>query len=215
MRVIYHNGRATPLRRPLWDTGQARRARLLRITTHTPHHTGTTIILHDGSKTAQRPLRCLRHYMMDCSARPIVRPLLLVPVTPDSGEKSVYPKPPTLSLCMDLIRQTRRQFRGVRRRTSKGLTSGISVNPRPLITRKKRYPCLGTLWHQNSLTTTDILSTPIIPHLDRRYMHQPLTRSRLVCAPSSDLHLRSRQESFVLRRAVPRLLLQRSFRNIF
>ena len=131
MRVIYHNGRATPLRHPLWNTGQARPARLLRITTHIPHHTGNTIIPHDGSKTVHRPLRCLRYYTMDCSARPIVRPPLLVPVTPDSGDKSVYPKPPTLSLCMDLIRQARRQSRGVVRRTSKGLTSEISVNPTP------------------------------------------------------------------------------------
>ena len=66
---------------------------------------------------------------MDCSARSIVRPLLLVPVTPYSGDKSVYPKPPTLSLCMGLIRQPRPQFRGVERGTSKGLTSGISCLP--------------------------------------------------------------------------------------
>ena len=47
-------------------------------------------------------------------------------------------------------------------------------------------------------------------------MHQPRPRSRLVCAPSPDLHLPSRQQSFVLlRKAVPRLLLQRSFRTIF
>ena len=37
----------------------------------------------------------------------------------------------------------------------------------------------------------------------------------MVCAPSPDLHLPSRQQSFVLRKAVPRLLLQRSFRTIF
>ena len=46
-------------------------------------------------------------------------------------------------------------------------------------------------------------------------MYQPRTRSTLVCAPSPDLHLPSRQQSFVLRKAVPRLLLQRSFRTIF
>ena len=131
MRVIYHNSRATPLRHPLWDTGQARRAHLLRITPHIPNCTGNTIIPHDGSKTVHHPLRCLRHYTMDCSARPIVRAPLLVPVTPDSGDKSVYPKSPTLSLRMDLIRQARRQFRGVGRRTPEVLTSGISVNPTP------------------------------------------------------------------------------------
>ena len=131
MRVIYHNGRATALRHPLWDTGQAQRARHLRITPHIPHRTSNTIIPHDGSKTVHRPLRCLRHYTMDCSARPIVRPLLLVPVTPDCGDKSVYPKPLTLSLCMDLIHQAGHQFRGVGRRTSKGSTSGISINPTP------------------------------------------------------------------------------------
>ena len=69
---------------------------------------------------------------MDCSARPIVRALLLLPVTLDSGDKFVPLTPPTLSLCMDLIRQTRRQFRGVGRRNPYGLTSGISVNPTPL-----------------------------------------------------------------------------------
>ena len=73
MRVVYHSGRTTPLRHPLWDTGQALRAHLLRITPHIPHGTGNTIIPHDGSKTVHRPLRCLRHYTMDCSARPIVR----------------------------------------------------------------------------------------------------------------------------------------------
>ena len=147
MRVIYHNGRATPLRHPLWDTGQARRARLMQIAPHRPHRTGNTIIPHDGSKTVHRLLRRLRHYTMDCSVRPIVRPSLLVPVTPDSGGKSVHLKPPTLSHRMDLIRQTRRQFRGVGRRTPKGLTSGSLSTPRTLITRK-RYPFLGTLWHQ-------------------------------------------------------------------
>ena len=114
---------------------------------HTPTIRATQSYPHDGSKTAHRPLRCIRHYTMDCSARPIVRSLLLVPVTPDSGDKSVYPKPPTLSLRMDLIRQARRQFRGVGRCTSKGLTSGISANPTPTITRK-RYPSSGTLWHK-------------------------------------------------------------------
>ena len=33
---------------------------------------------------------------------------------------------------MDLIRQARRQFRGVGRRNPYGLTSGISVNPTPI-----------------------------------------------------------------------------------
>ena len=131
MRVIYHNNCATPLRHPLWDTGQARRAHLLRVTPHIPHCTGNTIIPHDGSKTVHRPLRCLQHYTMDCSARPIVRTPLLVPVTPDSRDKFVYSKPPTLPLRMDLIRQTRRPFRGVGRRTSEGLPSGVSVNPTP------------------------------------------------------------------------------------
>ena len=69
---------------------------------------------------------------MDRSARPIVRAPLLVPVTPDSGNKFVSLKPPTLSLRMDLIRQARRQFRGVERRNPYGLTSGISVNPTPI-----------------------------------------------------------------------------------
>ena len=36
-----------------------------------------------------------------------------------------------------------------------------------------------------------------------------------MCAPSPNLHLPSRQGSFVLRKAVPRLLLQWSFRTIF
>ena len=65
MRIIYHNGRATPLRHPLWDTGQARRAHLLRITPHIfplhgQHHhtpwwfkdgapsTALSTALHDG-----------------------------------------------------------------------------------------------------------------------------------------------------------------------
>ena len=99
---------------------------------HIPHCTGNTIIPHDDSKTVHRPLRCLRHYTMDYSARPIVRAPLLVPVTSDSGDKFVYPKPPTLSLRMDLIRQARCQFRGVGRRTLEGLASGISVNPTPI-----------------------------------------------------------------------------------
>ena len=46
-------------------------------------------------------------------------------------------------------------------------------------------------------------------------MHHPRTRSRVVCAPSSNLHLPRRQQWFVLRKAVPRLLLQRSFCTIF
>ena len=46
-------------------------------------------------------------------------------------------------------------------------------------------------------------------------MHQPRPKSRLVCAPSPNLHLPSIQQSFVIRKAVPRLLLQRSFRTIF
>ena len=87
MRVIHHNGRATPLRHPLWDTSQARRAHLLRITPHIPHRTGNIIILHDGSKTVHRSLRCLRHYTMGCSVRPIGRPALLVPATSNSGDK--------------------------------------------------------------------------------------------------------------------------------
>ena len=69
---------------------------------------------------------------MDCSARPIVRAPLLVPVTPDSGDKFVSLKLPTLSLRMDLMRQARRQFRGVGRRKPYGLTYGISVNPTPI-----------------------------------------------------------------------------------
>ena len=36
-----------------------------------------------------------------------------------------------------------------------------------------------------------------------------------MCAPSPDLHLPSRQQYFVPRKAVQRLLLQRSFRTIF
>ena len=136
MRVIHHNGRATPLRHPLWDTGQTRRAHLRRITPHIPHRTDNIIIPHDGSKTVHRPLRCLRHYTMSCSARPIGRPPLLVPATSNSSDKPATspstPKPPTLSLCMDLIRQARRHFRGVGRRTFKGLASGIPVNPTPI-----------------------------------------------------------------------------------
>ena len=95
---------------------QTRRAHLLRITPHILYCTGNTIIPHDGSKTVHRLLRYLRHYTMDCSARPIVRGPLLVSVTPDSGDKFIYLKPPTLSLRMDHIRQARRQFRGVGRR---------------------------------------------------------------------------------------------------
>ena len=147
MDVIYHNRRATPLRRPLWDTGQERRARFPRITKHITHHTGTTIIPHDSLKTVQRPLRCLRHYTMKCSVRPIVRPLLFVPATPDPGDKTVFPKPPTLLLCMDLILQARRQFRGVGRRTSKGLTSEIFVNLTPTY-HTEALSFLRDLWHQ-------------------------------------------------------------------
>ena len=154
---------------------------------------------------------------MDCSARPIVRALLLLPVTPDSGDKFVSLTPPTLSPCMDLIRQTRRQFRGVGRRNLYGLTSGISVNPTPLHQTERlaflRDPLAPLLAH-TSLTNADILPNPII-HLVRKSVLQPRPRSGLVCAPSPDLHLPSIQQSFVIRKAVPRLLLQRSFRTIF
>ena len=81
-----------------------------------PYHTDSIVAPHDGAKTAPtHPLRCLQY-----CPRPIVRPQLLVSVTPEPGDKSVYPKPPTLVLCMELIRQARRQFRGVGGRTLEG-----------------------------------------------------------------------------------------------
>ena len=71
---------------------------------------------------------------------------------------------------MDLIRQTRRHFRGVGRRNPYGLTSGMSVNPTPLYHTEQlaflEDPLAPLLAH-TSLTNADILPNPTI-HLVRK-----------------------------------------------
>ena len=103
--------------------GQVRQVLNLRIPTYIPRHTDSIVAHHDDAKTAEtHPSRCLQHYPMDCSTQSIARLQRHFPVAPEPGDTSVYPKPPTLSLCMELIRQTRRHFRGVGGSTPEGPT---------------------------------------------------------------------------------------------
>ena len=60
--------------------------------------------------------------------------------------------------------------------------------------------------------TTDTL--PLIMTIAARQIHSFRVRPRLVCAPSLGSDLPRRRQSFVIRKAVPRLLLPRSFRPV-
>ena len=61
----------------------------------------------------------------------------------------------------------------------------------------------------------DTLSLPVITIPAKRQIIHPFRiRSRLVCVPSLDPHLLRKRQSFVLRKAVPRLPQPRSFRLI-
>ena len=118
---------------------------------------------------------------------------------------------------MELIHQTRRQFRGVGGRTTEARTLRISPSHAQLPHGSANFS-QGSSGPSASLLDSYDGHGDSVPtdHKDpaRRQVHSFRVRFRLVCSPSLDPHFLRRRQSFVLRKAVPRLPLPRSFRPI-
>ena len=103
-------------------------------------------------------------------------------------------------------------------RSPEARTLGIHVHLTPTSHTEAlnlaRDPLASALAYQTPLMAPDTLSLPTISIPARRQIHPFRVRSRLVCAPSLDPHFLRRRQSFVLRKAVPQLLLPRPFRPI-
>ena len=132
------------------------------------------------------------------------------------GGKSAPPTSLTLPPQRELIYRTRRQFRGVGELTevrTLGISAPLTLPYHTETLVLASDPLASALAFYTPLMTMNTLP-PIMTIPVRKQLHPFRTRSRLVCTPSLDPLSLRRQQPFVLRKALPRLLLQRSFRPI-